>query len=158
MKLAGSGDDLPLDINRAVVLFSGGLGSWAAAKRAVQRFGSENVTLLFTDTTDEDPDLYRFLVLAAANVMRVSITGIPNEPPPDAHNREAAAAWRERWREIAAQVPRFEWLADGRGLWDLFNDRGMIASGQRDTCSEDLKRALTRRSSRRNRFPRGSPA
>lgn len=131
------------DLDSAVVLYSGGLGSWAAAKRAVQRFGPEAVTLLFTDTTDEDPDLYRFLVLSAANVMGVTVQGIPNAEPPEAHEREEAEAWRVRWRELAAQVPRLVWLEDGRGLWALFNARNMVASGQRDTCSEDLKRKLT---------------
>lgn len=51
-----------------VVLFSGGLGSWAAAKRTVARHGTEGVTLLFTDTKAEDEDLYRWLPVAAANV------------------------------------------------------------------------------------------
>jgi 3'-phosphoadenosine 5'-phosphosulfate sulfotransferase (PAPS reductase)/FAD synthetase len=53
---------------RAVVFFSGGIMSWAAAKRAVAIYGAENTTLLFTDTLVEDPDLYRFLDEAAANV------------------------------------------------------------------------------------------
>lgn len=53
---------------KAVVFFSGGVMSWAAAKRAVARWGAENTTLLFTDTLIEDPDLYRFLDEAAANV------------------------------------------------------------------------------------------
>lgn len=53
---------------RCVVFFSGGLSSWAAAKRAVAKYGAENTTLLFTDTLIEDPDLYRFLDEAAANV------------------------------------------------------------------------------------------
>jgi hypothetical protein len=42
--------------------------SWAAAKRAVKRWGAENTTLLFTDTLIEDADLYRFRDEAAANV------------------------------------------------------------------------------------------
>lgn len=53
---------------KCVVFFSGGLMSWAAAKRAVARWGAENTTLLFTDTLIEDPDLYRFIDEAAANV------------------------------------------------------------------------------------------
>lgn len=53
---------------RCVVFFSGGLSSWAAAKRAAAKYGAENVTLLFTDTLIEDPDLYRFLDEAAENV------------------------------------------------------------------------------------------
>ncbi len=55
-------------MNRHVVTFSGGVGSWAAAKRVVQRHGAEAVTLLFTDTLMEDEDLYRFLAEAVPNV------------------------------------------------------------------------------------------
>jgi 3'-phosphoadenosine 5'-phosphosulfate sulfotransferase (PAPS reductase)/FAD synthetase len=50
------------------VFFSGGVMSWAAAKRAVAKYGADNTTLLFTDTLIEDADLYRFLDEAAANV------------------------------------------------------------------------------------------
>ena len=52
----------------AVAMFSGGVGSWAAAKRAAEKYGRENLTLLFADTLIEDPDLYRFLDQAAADV------------------------------------------------------------------------------------------
>jgi 3'-phosphoadenosine 5'-phosphosulfate sulfotransferase (PAPS reductase)/FAD synthetase len=51
-----------------VVLFSGGLGSWAAAKRVAQKIGTQDLKLLFTDTKYEDEDLYRFINEAAANV------------------------------------------------------------------------------------------
>lgn len=51
-----------------VVFFSGGLGSWAAAKRVATREGIDNLILLFTDTKTEDADLYRFLHEAAADV------------------------------------------------------------------------------------------
>jgi 3'-phosphoadenosine 5'-phosphosulfate sulfotransferase (PAPS reductase)/FAD synthetase len=46
---------------RAVVQYSGGLGSWASAKLAIDLFGKENVDLLFADTLVEDEDLYRFI-------------------------------------------------------------------------------------------------
>jgi 3'-phosphoadenosine 5'-phosphosulfate sulfotransferase (PAPS reductase)/FAD synthetase len=42
-------------------MFSGGVCSFLAAIRAAERFGKENVTLLFSDTQIEDEDLYRFL-------------------------------------------------------------------------------------------------
>lgn len=51
-----------------VVTFSGGIGSWAAAKRVAAKHGTENLTLLFADTRQEDEDLYRYLTEAAANV------------------------------------------------------------------------------------------
>lgn len=49
-------------------MFSGGIGSWCAAKRVAERHGTAELTLLFTDTLVEDPDLYRFLDEAATNV------------------------------------------------------------------------------------------
>lgn len=51
-----------------LVMFSGGACSWAAAKRVVERHGSDGVVLLFADTKMEDEDLYRFLDEAAINV------------------------------------------------------------------------------------------
>lgn len=45
---------------RHVVMFSGGITSWAVAQRVVREHGAENVTLLFADTLVEDDDLYRF--------------------------------------------------------------------------------------------------
>ena len=51
-----------------VVSFSGGLGSWMAAKRVAEKYGTENLYLVFCDTLIEDPDLYRFLPEAAEDV------------------------------------------------------------------------------------------
>lgn len=49
-------------------MFSGGVGSWACAKRVAAQHGTERLTLLFADTKVEHPDTYRFLREAAANV------------------------------------------------------------------------------------------
>ena len=49
-------------------MFSGGVCSWAAAKRVVDRHGTDGVILLFADTRMEDEDLYRFIDEAAENV------------------------------------------------------------------------------------------
>lgn len=53
---------------RHVVMFSGGIASWAAARRVAEAHGTDDLVLLFTDTKTEDPDLYRFLDDAAADV------------------------------------------------------------------------------------------
>lgn len=53
---------------RHLVMFSGGVCSWAAAKRVAERHGTSEMVLLFADTKMEDEDLYRFLHEAAANV------------------------------------------------------------------------------------------
>lgn len=51
-----------------IVSFSGGICSWAAAKRIVEKYGTQDVVLVFADTKMEDGDLYRFINEAAANV------------------------------------------------------------------------------------------
>lgn len=47
-----------------VVMFSGGVGSFCAAERAIEAHGEEHVQLLFTDTLIEDQSLYEFLEAA----------------------------------------------------------------------------------------------
>jgi 3'-phosphoadenosine 5'-phosphosulfate sulfotransferase (PAPS reductase)/FAD synthetase len=93
-----------------IVLFSGGAGSWAAAKRVASQHGTSDLVLLFTDTKSEDEDLYRFLPEAAANV-----------------------------------GGRLEWIADGRDIWQVFNDRNMMGSTRVDVCSRQLKRDLSKK-------------
>jgi hypothetical protein len=59
-----------------VVMFSGGVCSWAAGKRVVAKHGVKNVRLLFADVKGksknehdgEDGDTYRFLEQAAKNI------------------------------------------------------------------------------------------
>jgi hypothetical protein len=48
-------------VSGVVVSLSGGVASWAAAQRTLDRFDPADVTLLFADTLIEDEDLYRFL-------------------------------------------------------------------------------------------------
>src|SRR5690554_650304 len=44
-----------------IIFYSGGIGSYFAAKRVIEKHGKDNVILLFTDTKIEDDDLYRFI-------------------------------------------------------------------------------------------------
>lgn len=53
---------------RHVVMFSGGIASWAAARRVADTHGTTGLTLLFADTRAEDEDLYRFVEQAAAQI------------------------------------------------------------------------------------------
>ena len=53
---------------RAVVMFSGGKGSFIAASRAADKFGAHEVVLLFADTMVEDPDVYEFVAAGAAHI------------------------------------------------------------------------------------------
>lgn len=51
-----------------VVMYSGGVCSWCSAKRASEKYGTQNMVLLFADTKIEDPTLYEFLFSSASNV------------------------------------------------------------------------------------------
>jgi hypothetical protein len=42
-------------------MFSGGAGSWGAARRVADEHGTDDLVLLFADTHMEDADLYRFI-------------------------------------------------------------------------------------------------
>lgn len=53
---------------KRVVMFSGGIGSWATAKRVAAAHGTDDMHLLFADTLIEDADLYRFLDEAARDI------------------------------------------------------------------------------------------
>lgn len=61
-----------------IVNFSGGLCSFWAAHRVIQRHGKEYVTLLFADTLEESPDLYEFNA-KASQILGVPITRISEE-------------------------------------------------------------------------------
>jgi hypothetical protein len=55
-------------MSRHIVMFSGGVGSWAAARRIVDEHGPDNVICLFTDVLGEDEDTYRFIDDAIADL------------------------------------------------------------------------------------------
>jgi hypothetical protein len=69
------------EVLRHIVMFSGGIGSWATAKRVVADVGRSNVTLLFADTLVEDADTYRFLNAAARNVGSELVTVADGRTP-----------------------------------------------------------------------------
>lgn len=59
-----------------VVMFSGGAASYVAAKRVIEKYGKENVTLLFADTRTEDETLYEFV--AQAEIVAVFVSKLAN--------------------------------------------------------------------------------
>lgn len=64
-----------------VVSFSGGVCSFWAAARVVERHGRDAVTLLFADTRMEDEDLYRFID-EASKYLGVALTTIADGRTP----------------------------------------------------------------------------
>lgn len=109
-----------------VVMFSGGIGSWATAQRLVQQHGASNIILLFSDvkgdSTDphvgEDEDTYRFIDNAVA--------------------------------QMGCEYVR---VADGRTIWQVFRDRKWISNSRIANCSTELKQIPARDWLRANTRP-----
>lgn len=112
-----------------VVMFSGGIGSWAAAKRVVAEYGAHDVTLLFTDTLIEDEDLYRFLREAVANVLTAG---------------HGPGCYR---------AGEFVHLIEGRTPWQVYRDERFLGNSRIDPCSKILKRQMADRWLRDNCDP-----
>lgn len=95
-----------------VVMFSGGVGSWACAKRVAELYGTDDLTLLFADVggrhtsphVGEDEDCYRFIE--------------------DAHG------------SIGGQLVV---LNEGRDIWEVFKDDRFLGNSRLANCSKLLK-------------------
>lgn len=104
-------------VSTHVVMFSGGVASFIAAKRMVDEHGPDAVTLLFSDVkgdstephVGEDEDTYRFIDDA-----------------------------------VAALGCRFVRVADGRTIWDVFRDRRFLGNSRLANCSAELKQKPAR--------------
>lgn len=101
-----------------VVMFSSGAGSWAAARRVADRYGTDNLYLLFSDVkgdnddnphAGEDEDNYRFLKEAAADVGGTLV-----------------------------------WLNEGRDIWQVFRDKRYLGNAKQANCSHLLKQRPAR--------------
>ena len=66
---------------KAVVMFSGGKGSFLSAKRAAERFGSDKIVLLFADTLVEDLDVYNFIKTGAEHIGSLLVTVTDGRTP-----------------------------------------------------------------------------
>lgn len=93
-------------------MFSGGLGSWAAARRVADQHGTDDLWLVFADVkgastsphAGEDQDTYRFIAEAAANVGGTLVT-----------------------------------LNEGRDIWQVFHDNRFLGNSRLANCSKFLK-------------------
>ena len=101
-----------------VVMFSGGIGSWAAAKMVAATFGTDNLYLVFTDVKGntesphigEDEDTYRFLDDAVKNIGGTYI-----------------------------------YINEGRDIWEVFKDKKFLGNSRLAHCSFDLKQKPARK-------------
>jgi hypothetical protein len=128
---------------KCVVSFSSGIGSWAAAKRCVEKHGAENVALLFADTFIEDEDNYRFLIEAAANVIGVPIPDCAYREIPGLEEiPERKRVLQEMADQSMREIPGLHWISDGRTPWEVMGDAKFIGNSRVDPCSKILKREL----------------
>lgn len=126
-----------------LVMYSGGGGSWAAAKRVIQKHGLDNTILLFADVLIEDDDLYRFLVESVSEM-----AGRPRKYHafhlPDVKTDLPArkVALRRLAKDTTTSFPLLKWISDGRTPWEVFKDVKFVGNSRIDPCSRILKREL----------------
>ena len=112
-----------------IVMFSGGIGSWAAAKRVAEEHGTDNMVLVFADVKGEtvnphigeDEDTYRFIEDAAANIGAELVT-----------------------------------VRDGRDIWQVFKDDRFLGNSRLANCSKFLKQRPSRKWLEENCPPEGT--
>jgi hypothetical protein len=135
-----------------IVNYSGGIGSYVAAKRVKERHGETDLILLFTDTMTEHPDLYRFLVESAARLFcggtnrhdARRLVDLARQIPELSRETEILRKQLiHKLRKAATRViPGLEWLCEGRTVWELFKDERFIGNTKADICSRVLKREM----------------
>jgi hypothetical protein len=109
-----------------VVMFSGGIGSWASARRLVDLHGPDSVICLFSDvkgdSTDphvgEDEDTYRFINDSIA--------------------------------QLGCEYVR---VADGRDIWQVFKDKRFLGNSRLANCSHTLKQEPAKKWLKENATP-----
>lgn len=139
-----------------LVMYSGGAGSWNAANRVVESFGVEQTKLLFTDTTMEDNDLYRFLIEGACDIYNIKAPDFTLSPIPDLDDKETNYIkiankyldyLAERRKEIECyrswvlkNITNFIWIKSDDDPWTIFFSQKMMGNSRIDLCSRILKR------------------
>jgi hypothetical protein len=143
-----------------VVFFSGGLGSFATTLRVIEKHGTENLTLMFTDTLIEDHDLYRFLIETsghffnidkaiisslAERAMNITLTEVSMD------NRKVDL---EQLRlDTNEAIPQLVWLSDQKDPWDIFFEQRFLGNSRIAQCSSILKQIMSRKYVKKNFSP-----
>lgn len=101
---------------RHVVMWSGGITSWAVARMVVERHGKDAVTFLFADTNSEDDDLHRWNREAAAmlggQVVRVADPQERNIWDVFEDDRFLGNTRLANCSKFLKQVPSRKWVAE----------------------------------------------
>ena len=113
-----------------IVMFSGGIGSWATAKIVADRHGTDDLYLLFADVKGgaesphigEDEDTYRFIDDALKNIGGGT----------------------------------YVYLNEGRDIWTLFSEQNFLGNSRVANCSKILKQRPARKWLKENADPADS--
>lgn len=128
---------------------SGGVGSYSAVRRHVDKHGCDNLHLLFTDTLCEDQDAYRFLIAGAANLYGIKLPDGFLPAIADFPAWEDRPAYKAFVLSLAGRamglIPGLHWIADGRDVWDVYEHERFLGNSRTDPCSKILKRQLADR-------------
>lgn len=141
-----------------IVFYSGGLGSWATAKRLVERYGKEDVILLFTDTLIEDEDLYRFLIESTSEMYGIKQSEIlelvEHIPKVSKETMEERKEYLTKLSELARKRNgNFIWINDGRDPWDVFKQTRFLGNSRLAKCSHELKQDMSAKYLRKHYEP-----
>lgn len=131
-----------------IVFFSGGLGSWATAKRVIEKHGTDNTYLLFTDTLIEDEDLYRFMIETAGHFYGKDVASLIEltKDIPKTHEQmdDRKVFLDELASKVREAIPNFVWLNSGKDVWDVFYERNFLGNSRLAHCSHILKQDMSR--------------
>jgi hypothetical protein len=124
---------------------SGGITSWAAARKYRDRYPDAPFQMLFADTFIESECAYRFLICGAADIAGVDRPDFWNMEIPsiDLENPEPRRMVLKALADAAMDaIPGLNWIWDGRTPWEVFRDVRFIGNSRVDPCSKKLKRDL----------------
>lgn len=129
-----------------VVFYSGGLGSWATAKIVIDQHGLDNTILVFTDTRSEDKDLYRFMLDSIFEIYSFKdqelidlVDQLPDVPKTDEEFKRKRDLLEKVQERINSLCP-FKWIADGRDIWQVYEDNKLIPNNRWAKCTVLLKK------------------
>lgn len=132
-----------------IVMFSGGMGSFAATERIF----NQNTHLLFTDTLIEDQDLYRFLLDSIEHFYGGDLSFakklVKKLTPVEIDIELRKAELRVIQMIVNGLYPKFHWLrysAHGEGVspWDIFYNSNYVGNSRVAQCSSIIKQRLAR--------------
>lgn len=143
-----------------VVFFSGGLGSYATALRVIEKHGTDNLSLLFTDTLIEDQDLYRFIIETAGhffNTDKDKVAKLAERALNIAKTEEDQHKRKDELEQLRLDsnetIPQLIWLSDHKDPWDIFFHQKYLGNSRIAQCSHLIKQVLSKKYIKKNFDP-----